>query len=323
MSPVYFLAALGKAYKAMRRTAPLMDALSFHPYPNVNTQGPTVGYPWPNVGVPNLDRLKQAFYDAFAGTGQPVIGVNSTVRATSEVLPPVTIAIDELGWQVPTDGLEGYGEAENVPPVTEADQAAWYSDVVARYACDASVETVNFFHLRDESDRRRFQSGLLRTDGSPRSAYDAVKAAIAANKTCLGTPVSWRPAKTVVGAKVEWPSVRKLPKLLSSFRFRLSAEEKATFTAFLVQTQAATAAKTKRLSGAAKPVATRTGELRAYAEGGSGTFGITVAPAAGGPSGGTGARGRAPRPPRIRPAGRCPRRTRRAGGRPSGRGPRP
>ena len=49
--------------------APLMDALSFHPYPNLNTDAPTRGCAI-NAGLPNLDRLMTAFDDAFAGTGQ-------------------------------------------------------------------------------------------------------------------------------------------------------------------------------------------------------------------------------------------------------------
>jgi hypothetical protein len=266
LSPVYFLAALGKAYKAMGRTAPLMDALSFHPYPSVNTQGPSIGYPWPNVGVPNLDRLKQAFYDGFAGTAQPLLGVANTVRTTSEVLPPITIALDELGYQVDTEGGAGYTEDENVPAITEAAQAAWYADVIARYACDPSVEAVNFFHLRDEFDRRRFQSGLLRLDGSTRPSYDAVKQAIADNKTCNSTPVSWRPAKAVIGAKALWSRGKTFSKRQSGFRFRLTAEERATYTAQLVTAPGGTRTKgtAKKLSAATKPLARVRGALRAY-----------------------------------------------------------
>ncbi|MEX2645564.1 MAG: hypothetical protein WD249_04810 [Gaiellaceae bacterium] len=274
MSPVSFLAELGKAYKAMGRNAPLMDALSFHPYPNANNQGPEVGYLWPNVGVPNLDRLKQVFHDAFAGTAQPVIGVSSTVRTTSAVLAPINIALDELGYQVDTQGGAGYTESENVPSISEATQAEWYADVIARYACDPSVETINFFHLRDEFDRRRFQSGLVRLDGSKRPSYDAVKGAIAQNKTCQGTPVSWRPAKTVIGAKALWPRGKKFSKKQSGFRFQLTAEERATYEAELVAASAGTPTKGKgkdkgkgkgkKPSATAKPLASVTGELRAY-----------------------------------------------------------
>jgi hypothetical protein len=273
MSPVYFLAELGKAYKAMARTRPLMDALSFHPYPNANDQGPSVGYQWPNVGVPNLDRLKQAFYDAFAGTAQPLIGVDSpTARVTGATTAArATIATDEYGIQVETQTLSralnelGYTESENVPAVTEEMQAEWYADVIARYACDPSVETVNFFHLRDEADRRRFQSGLLRIDGSRRPSYDAVKQAIAVNSTCQGKPVSWRPAKTVIGAKAIWPFGKKFSTRQSRFRFQLTAEERATFVAELVPAPGGKGTKVgKKRSTKAKPLASATGELRAY-----------------------------------------------------------
>ena len=274
LSPVYFLAELGKAYKAMGRTKPLMDALSFHPYPSANDQGPSVGYRWPNVGVPNLDRLKQAFYDAFAGTAQPLIGVDSpTVRVTGGATAArATIATDEYGIQVETQTLSlsgvnnaGYTQSENVPTVTEAMQAEWYADVIARYACDPSVETVNFFHLRDEADRRRFQSGLLRIDGSRRPSYDAVKQSIAANNTCQGTPVSWRPAKTVIGARAIWPFAKRFSKRQSGFRFQLTAEERATYVAVLVPAPGGIGTKKGRKpSTTAKPLARVTGELRAY-----------------------------------------------------------
>jgi hypothetical protein len=269
MSPLYFLAELGKAYKAMGRTRPLMDALSFHPYPSANNQGPGVGYQWPNVGVPNLDRLKQAFYDAFAGTAQPLIGVDSpSARATSGVGNAIKVALDELGYQVYTEGGVGYTESENVPAITEALQAEWYADVIARYACDPSVEAINFFHLRDEFDRRRFQSGLLRLDGSARPSYDTVKSAIAANQTCNGTPVSWRPAKTVIGAKALWSRGKTFSKRQSGFRFQLTAEERATYVAELVPAPGGTPTKGtprgKKLSAAAKALARVRGELRAY-----------------------------------------------------------
>lgn len=262
MSPVAFLSELGKAYRAMGRTLPLMDALSFHPYPNSNLESPAAGYRWPNVGVPNLDRLKQAFHDAFAGTAQPVLGVAARAASGGTPLQPLTVAIDELGWQVPTDDLPGYSESENVPTVTEEQQAAWYADVIARYACDPSVEALNFFHLRDEADRRRFQSGLLRLDGSPRLSYAAVKDAIVQAATCTGRPVRWQPAKGVIGVKAAWPKVRRLPRGPVVLRFQLTAEERATYRAQLVAL--ARPAKGKKLVNVRGPLAAAGGEIRAY-----------------------------------------------------------
>ena len=68
-SPVRFLRALGAWYRRSGRTKPLMDAFSFHPYPNEATDPLERGYQWPNAGFANLDRMKQALWDAFNGTG--------------------------------------------------------------------------------------------------------------------------------------------------------------------------------------------------------------------------------------------------------------
>ena len=49
-SPVRFLRALGAWYRRSGRTKPLMDAFSFHPYPNEATDPLERGYQWPNAG---------------------------------------------------------------------------------------------------------------------------------------------------------------------------------------------------------------------------------------------------------------------------------
>src|SRR2546423_9007609 len=112
--PLVFLRDVGKAYKASGRTTPIMDELSVHPYPNPSnpTDGPEVGYDNPDrFGVPNLDRVKQAVYDAFNGTGQPT------------TLSGLTFVIDEVGWQTDTARYPGYVNAENVTVVSEQGQA--------------------------------------------------------------------------------------------------------------------------------------------------------------------------------------------------------
>ncbi len=70
-SPVRFLRSLGAWYRRSGRTRPLMDGFSFHPYPNAATDPLERGYQWPNAGFANLDRMKQALWDAFEGTAQP------------------------------------------------------------------------------------------------------------------------------------------------------------------------------------------------------------------------------------------------------------
>jgi hypothetical protein len=187
-SPVRFLASLGAWYRSSGRQAPLMDGLSFHPYPNAATDPLDRGYPWPNAGFVNLSRLKQAVWDAFAGTAQPT------------TLDGLRIYLDEMGWQVSTEGRDGYAGSENVAVTDESAQAAAYGELLRRAACDPDVTQVNVFGFRDDVLRTGFQAGLYRADGSERPSAVAVRAAIEGD--CAGATTQWRPARAVVGATV-------------------------------------------------------------------------------------------------------------------------
>ena len=187
-SPVRFLRALGAWYRNSGRTRPLMDAFSFHPYPNEATDPLERGYQWPNAGFANLDRLKQALFDAFDGTAQP-----TTVDG-------LKLHLDEVGWQVDTAGRLGYRGLENVPVTDEASQATIYSALVREAACDPDVASVSFFGFRDDGLRTGFQAGLVRADGTERASALAVQSAIP--EGCAGGERSWTPGATVLGAKV-------------------------------------------------------------------------------------------------------------------------
>jgi hypothetical protein len=190
-SPIRFLRALGEWYRKSGRTLPLMDAFSFHPYPNEASDPLDRGYVWPNAGFVNLDRVKQALWDAFHGTGQPT------------TLEGLKLHLDEVGWQVDTAGLPGYRGAENVPVTDEITQAAIYGRLVRAAACDPDVAEVSFFGFRDDGLRTGFQAGLLRADGTTRAAAEAVRAAIAETaEGCSGPEIRWQPGTGVVGAKV-------------------------------------------------------------------------------------------------------------------------
>jgi len=197
--PLTFLRDVGKAYRASGRTLPLMDQLAVHPYPNPNspTDAPSVGYPDPNrYGISNLDRVKQAVWEAFNGTGQPT------------TLNGLTFRIDEVGWQVDTNGVTGYVNPENVRVVDQATQAAYLALMVRRYfACDPTVADVLLFLLVDERYRNgrdetgRFvgggwQSGLVTIGGERRLAYDTMaQLGPAGRDACAGRLISWTPKK--------------------------------------------------------------------------------------------------------------------------------
>jgi hypothetical protein len=187
-SPVRFLRALGAWYRKSGRTQPLMDAFSFHPYPNEATDPLERGYQWPNAGFANLDRVKQALWDAFDGTPQPT------------TLKGLKLNLDEVGWQVDTRRLAGYRGLENVPVTDEVTQAAIYGRLIREAACDPDVASLSFFGFRDDGLRTGFQAGLQRADGTPRASEAAVQAAISAG--CVGPARAWAPGVDVLGATV-------------------------------------------------------------------------------------------------------------------------
>jgi hypothetical protein len=231
ISPIRFLHDVGVAYRASKRTKPLMDELGFHPYPNQNNDPPLKGYPWPKAGIPNLDRIKQAAWDAFNGTSQPTFnerGKPAQARA-------LKLDLDETGWQVaiPSTLASQYFGKESVTPIDEGTQAQYYSDIVRFVSCDYDVRSLSFFHLIDERDLDRWQSGLLRIDKSHRASYDAVKTAIQqTGGTCALTPPGWVHTTGVTGGTVQFSGLR-VPKSTKNklWRFRALAQEDATYTA--------------------------------------------------------------------------------------------
>ena len=254
VSPVRFIKAVGDAYRASKRKKPLMDNVALHPYPNVNTDPPGKGAPWPNVSVANLDRAEQAFWDAFNGTAQPTFAESGVQRTTAAATAaPVRWILDEAGWQTNTQGLAGYFGTENTPTISEATQALYYKQVVARYACDQHVAALLFFHWIDEADRDRLQSGLARATGTLKPAANAVRDAIAAG--CQGSAVLWRHTTKVDGASSTW-------KPQNGNLFMVKAFEDAKFVATASPTQAAVASAKRH--GKKLRKLTVKGTVRAY-----------------------------------------------------------
>lgn len=220
-SPVRFLQALGDAYRRSGRTAPIMDELGYHLYPrDASRQDQGFRFDWPNAGAGDLDRIKQAVWDAFAGTAQPVFPEAGDFGG-------LRLRLDEIGWQaaVPPSSAGAYRGVENVPVTDERRQAQIYAALVRTLGCDPAVSALMFFHLLDDGDLRGFQSGLLRADGSPRPAAEAVHAAVAAPD--CATARSWAHATGVAGASAYFDA--------GSTAFTATAAEDAVATAALLR----------------------------------------------------------------------------------------
>jgi hypothetical protein len=143
--------------------------------------------------------VKQAVFDAFNGTGQPT------------TLNGLTFAIDEIGWQTDTTQYAGYVNGENVPVVTEEQQADRIKTMVTRYlACDPTVVDVELFLLVDERYRNGrdengasigggWQSGLVTAGGDgvsqPKSSYAPSALLFGAGRSaCAGKTIVWFPS---------------------------------------------------------------------------------------------------------------------------------
>jgi hypothetical protein len=270
VSPVRFLHDVGVAYRASKRTKPLMDELGFHPYPNQNNDPPLKGYPWPNAGIPNLDRVKQAVWDAFNGTAQPTFAERGQPSAGRMLLD-----LDETGWQVAIRASiqNLYSGKESVTPIDEGTQAQYYADIVRFVSCDPNVRSLSFFHLVDERDLDRWQSGLMRIDGTKRPSYTAVKTAIAqTHGQCALTPPGWQRTTTVTGAAVQFGFLTRRSARNRIWRFRATAQENATWSAGIfrlgkpkVSPAARRAVLHALASPRAKPLLRTKGTAKAYA----------------------------------------------------------
>ena len=234
ISPVRCIRDIGRAYRASRRTKPIMDELSLHPHPNSSTDQLETGYSWPNAGVPNLARIKQAVWDAFNGTAQPMFQEAGLPNGPARTLK---VRLNEVGWQVsiPAGSRAAYHGRESVVTTDEGNQAAIYGNLIPLMACDPAVKSVLFFNLVDETDLDRWQSGLLRADWTRRPSYAIVKGSIAAGQThCAGRPVTWRHEFRPVGVHLGFVGGgRARSAKNTAWSFVAGSEEGTIYTAAL------------------------------------------------------------------------------------------
>ncbi len=170
-SPTTFIQDLGLAYRASGRTAPIMDALAFHPYEDNSSIAPESGR-HPNsktIAIADYDKLVGVLDKAFAGTPQ-----------RGDTLP---IFYTEFGveTQIPAAKAALYTgiEPAAVKPVTPDVQGLYYRQAIGLAFCQPTVRAISIFHAVDESDLNRWQSGLFYVDGKPKSSLPTVRKAIA------------------------------------------------------------------------------------------------------------------------------------------------
>jgi hypothetical protein len=232
-SPVLFIKDMGDAYRASARTTPIFDEFDMHPYPPAqDTDAFSKPFHSPQAGAANLDRIKQALWDAFHGTGQPT----PAEQPGLDSVPTLPIDLDEAGSQTVVAGHDAaYTDSpESIHPISEELQAKHYTDLMEIAACDPAVKTLLFFPLIDEPDvHNGFQSGSLFADLGHKLSYDAIKAKIASTGGLCqggitGVPQAWQHTDSVVGARATFGGPAQACR-----SFGATASENATFDASL------------------------------------------------------------------------------------------
>ena len=166
-SPTAFIRDLGAAYRASGRTEPVMDMFSLHPYPENSSIPPSFEHPRStSIGLADYAKLVALLGQAFDGTGQP-----------GSSLP---IVYGEYGLQttIPPSRSGAYSGAEPAPtrPIDEAAQGAAYAAAIRMAACQPTVRMLLFFHVSDEPQLDRLQTGVYYADDAPKASLERVAA---------------------------------------------------------------------------------------------------------------------------------------------------
>jgi hypothetical protein len=180
-SPTAFLRDMGAAYRASGREEPLMDIFAIHPYLERSEISPSTEHPiGTSIGIADYDKLVALLEEAFDGTAQD--GGNLPIAYTEF---GVQAQIPEGKEKV----YENVGSPLGIDAVDEETQARFYREALELASCQDTVIGVLIFHLYDEPDLARWQSGMYYVDGTPKSSLPAIRdAAIAAREGKLECP---------------------------------------------------------------------------------------------------------------------------------------
>ena len=178
-SPTVFIRDLGRAYRAGGRTKPIMDVLAIHPYLVRSSLPPTQTNMGTSIGIADYAKLVRLLGSAFDGTAQKG--------------SKLAIAYTEFGVQtkIPKSAQAPYTNLQSPlgeDAVSEETQARYYRQALDLAACQPTVIAVFFFHLFDEADLNRWQSGPYYADTKPKSSLAAIReAAVKAREGKLAT----------------------------------------------------------------------------------------------------------------------------------------
>jgi hypothetical protein len=190
-SPTLFVRELGRAYRESGRDAPIFDVVGHHVHGIHSAERPWRAHRGSGVAQGDLQKLEEAFSEAFADTAQPFPG-----RCVADRCVPVWWL--EVGFQTKPDrskaslyqGFEispralpdsvGDVALDPLPDSTSLapDQATQIVSALRLAYCQPHVEAFFNFLLWDEQRLEGWQSAPFWPDRTPKGSYAAFRAAI-------------------------------------------------------------------------------------------------------------------------------------------------
>ena len=173
-SPTSFIRDLGAAYRASGRTTPLMDVFDMHVYPDNSSLPPSMEHvSTSTIALADYGKLVSLLGQAFDGTAQ----LGSTL--------PIfygEFGVESIIPAAKTGVYSGTEPAATTKPVDEATQSKYYVEALKVASCQANVIGLLVFHVTDESDLARWQSGPYYADDTAKSSLPAIRDAADASR---------------------------------------------------------------------------------------------------------------------------------------------
>ena len=190
-SPVQFVRELGRAYRESGRDSPMFDIVGHHVHALHSAERPWRAHPGTGVTQGDLDKLEQAFAEAFAGTAQPVPGhcVEGKcvpiwwLEAGFQTTPDQDKASLYTGTELTPRSLPDSSGDVDLDPLPDSttlapDQATQIVSAIRLAYCQPHVEAFFNFLLWDEQRLEGWQAAPFWFDRTPKGSYEAFRAAI-------------------------------------------------------------------------------------------------------------------------------------------------
>ena len=249
-SPAAFIRAMGAAYRASGRTAPLLDTVGHHAYGEHAAERPWFRHRRSStLGLGDWYGLMQALHDAFSATPQPVPGEGDVaiwyLESGFQTTPSATPAARYTGVETekhPLPELVADGDLDPATP-RAPDHATQLRDAIELAYCQPHVGALFNFLLYDEQQLGRWQSGLFGVDGTPKASITAYRQAVAAASarkiSCSklkGGPVkrAFVPKRGVGVTRIGWARATRFNHKHDLWRVHVQLDEPSSYVASIV-----------------------------------------------------------------------------------------